>query len=79
MEHPRGEARTEGPRHIGPVVAQGVIVDHPQPLGLLDLAVGSMPSDKFMDAVSFSHVVVMAFIVVANVAYFAGRKKEGAR
>lgn len=32
-----------------------------------------------MDAVSFSHLVVMAFIIVANVAYFSGRKKEGAK
>ena len=31
-----------------------------------------------MDAISFSHLVVLVFIVIANVAYFAGRK-EGAR
>lgn len=30
-----------------------------------------------MDAISFSHLVVLAFILIANVAYFASRKERG--
>lgn len=32
-----------------------------------------------MDAISFSHIVVLVFIVISNIAYFLSRNKGGAR
>ncbi|MGI6162838.1 MAG: hypothetical protein ACOYEQ_02790 [Bacillota bacterium] len=32
-----------------------------------------------MDAISLSHVVVMVFIVIANLSYFAGKRNEGVK